>query len=344
MLYHNVLPAFAASVLATAAFADAPRVVTDIGPIHGLVAGVMDGVGEPFNVLPVGADPHDHALRPSEGRALQDAQVVFRTGSAMAPWLDRPLENLAGGATVVSLLEVEGIDLIERSEEGDHDDHAEHDEHAADDHAHDHAEHDHDDHDHAEEAAADHEDHEDHDGHDHAHDHGGIDPHAWLDPAIATTWVGTIAATLSDVDPANAQAYRANADALIADIAAARDEVAAMLADVPSRTYLAGHDAYGYLDRTFGLEPLGAVTDVHGEAPTPGHLSDLLERARAADLRCVLREPGETGALDTVIDGLSPTVVELDAAGSALEPGPGFYPALLRHVGSTFAGCLGATG
>ena len=52
------------------AFAEAPKVATDILPVHGLVSRVMQGVGTPDLILPPGADPHGYALRPSEASAL----------------------------------------------------------------------------------------------------------------------------------------------------------------------------------------------------------------------------------------------------------------------------------
>jgi zinc transport system substrate-binding protein len=110
-----------------------------------------------------------------------------------------------------------------------HDDHDHDDDHAHDDHDHDdHEEHAHDDHDH------DHDDddhdlittNDDHDhSHDHddhaGHDHGEHDPHAWLSPTNAATWLNLIAAELSAADPDNAGAYFANA-------AAAREEMEAL--------------------------------------------------------------------------------------------------------------------
>ena len=52
-----------------------PEVVASIAPVHSLVARVMQGVGEPYLLLPPGASPHDHALRPSDAAALQRAAL-----------------------------------------------------------------------------------------------------------------------------------------------------------------------------------------------------------------------------------------------------------------------------
>src|SRR6056297_668106 len=163
-----------------------PRVAVDIAPIHGLVAQVMAGVGDPDLVIPPGATPHGYSMRPSEARMLEAADLIIWAGPTLTPWLQAPIESLAGGAHQLRLLEVEGnVALSFRDgvtfEAHDHDheghDHEEHDheEHDHEDHdheAHDHEGHDHEGHDHEEH---DHEEH-DHEAHDHeAHDHEAHD-------------------------------------------------------------------------------------------------------------------------------------------------------------------------
>ncbi len=69
------------------AIADAPMVAVDIAPLHSLVSQVMDGVAEPELIISKGATPHSYALRPSEARALQDANVIFWIGEDLSPWL-----------------------------------------------------------------------------------------------------------------------------------------------------------------------------------------------------------------------------------------------------------------
>lgn len=114
-----------ASVLfsATAALAEVPRVVTDILPVQGIVAGVMDGIGEPAAILPPGADPHGYAMRPSDAAALEDADIVFWIGEDLTPWLAKPIGTLAGNAVSIELLDVDGTRLIEIEERDGNDDH-----------------------------------------------------------------------------------------------------------------------------------------------------------------------------------------------------------------------------
>ena len=73
----------------------APRVAADIAPVQSIAARVMAGVGEPGLILPPGASPHGYALRPSEARLLQDADLVVWVGPALTPWLADPIATLA---------------------------------------------------------------------------------------------------------------------------------------------------------------------------------------------------------------------------------------------------------
>ena len=87
----------------------APKVVASIKPVHGLVAGVMEGVGQPSLLVRGGGSPHSYSLRPSEARSLSEADLVFWVGDSLEGFLAKPLEALAGRARVVTLTEAPGI-------------------------------------------------------------------------------------------------------------------------------------------------------------------------------------------------------------------------------------------
>ena len=192
----NLFPTtLVATLLASAAWSDVPRVATDIAPVHSLVSRVMAGVGEADLVIPSGASPHAYSLRPSEAAALQDADIVFWIGPDLTPWLTDAIGTLASDATVQALMDVDGTIelpfrenvLFEAHSHADHDDHGhekdEH-EHAEGGHEHEHAQdaakqddHGHDEHAHEEHGHDDH-GHQDHAHDDHAHDEHSHDEHS----------------------------------------------------------------------------------------------------------------------------------------------------------------------
>jgi zinc transport system substrate-binding protein len=312
--------ALVAGTALSPALADAPRVATDIAPVHSLVARVMDGVGAPDLVMAAGASPHAYSLRPSEAAALQQADLVFWIGEDLTPWMEDAIATLAEGARVMSLLEVEGVTLLEFREGALFDGHDHEGDHDHEETGHDH-DHDHD------------RGHED-------HDHGAYDPHAWLSPDNASVWLDAIAAELAAVDPGNAAAYRANAAAARDELAATRVEVEARLGPVTDMRFVVFHDAYQYFERAFEISAAGAISLSDAADPSPARIAEIQERVRDEGISCVLAEPQfNPGLVATVLDGTEAATGVMDPLGAELEPGPGLYPQLLLNLADALAGC-----
>lgn len=329
-----IITSVLASQLATAAMAEVPLVVTDIPPVHSLVAMVMGDLGQPVLLLDQGGDAHDFQLRPSQAGAIADAGLVVWIGPEMSPWLDHVIDGGGTTAAVLGLLAAEGTYRQGYGEEagGDHEGH-DHAAKKAEGHDHDHGTekaHDHG----AEEAAEEAGDHE-------GHDHSGVDPHAWLDPHNAEAWVGLIAAELGRIDPANAATYAANAAAAAERIEALEAEVSATLAPVKDRPFVVFHEAYGYFAGHFGLTIAGAVAEGDAASPGAARLRELQEAAEGRAL-CVFPEANHDPALSAQLAEATGTRLggTLDPEGSALEPGAGLYPALLTGLAQTLAECL----
>lgn len=100
--------AFVILILPAAAQA-APAVLATIKPVHSLVAGVMEGVGQPELLIGGGLSEHSYALKPSDAARIAAARVVFWIGPDLETTLSGPLANLAGGARVVALENAPGL-------------------------------------------------------------------------------------------------------------------------------------------------------------------------------------------------------------------------------------------
>lgn len=363
-------------LLATQVQAEVPNVITDIAPVHSLAARVMQGVGEPSMVMPQGASPHHHSLRPSEARALSGSDLVIWIGEDLSPWLKGAIENLAPNARSLELLHLEGTHVLNFREEavfGDHDehdehhdDHDDHDDHGEDKHD-DHGEEDHkDEHDdhgqvkhghdehhddekeaHADEHGDEHKDehHDDHaeghvDEHGHAHAHDGHDPHAWLDPENAVFWLNAIATTLSEIDPANADVYAMNAKVGATEIEAAAEKIEAELVPVKDASFLVFHDAYQYFETAFGLNVTGALSVSDATPPSAARLAELREEIKEHGISCVFAEPQFNPNLVTAIAPEGTNTGILDPLGTNVPAGPNFYAAFLRSLADSATGCL----
>lgn len=116
---------------------DQPLVASTIKPVHALVYAVAGGQDAPLalrQLLPDGASPHHYALKPSDRQALGRARVVFRIGSSLEGFLDKPLASLPVNVLVVDLIAADGIrHLPNRTPHGHAEDvgssHAQHDPH-----------------------------------------------------------------------------------------------------------------------------------------------------------------------------------------------------------------------
>lgn len=319
------------SATGTAAMAEVPDVVVDILPVHSLVSTVMEGVGAPRLLIDQGADPHHVTLKPSQAKALQDADLVVWIGPEMTPWLSRAIEGTQTKAAQVALLHSEGTFLRDfASDESEGHGHT----HEGQGHSgHDHAGHDHSGHGHAA---------QDHAGHDHGHSHDGHDPHAWLDPANARHWLGVIAQALGAQDPENAARYSENANAAQMRLTVLDAEIATELAPLSDRAFIVAHDAYGYLTAHYGLSAVGSLASGDAAAPGAAHLRQIQAELDAKGVVCAFPEVGRDAAmLRVAIEGSTVKLGDaLDPEGRGLAAGPALYETLLRQTTAALVGCL----
>ena len=94
-------------VVGTSSATAAPKVIADIGPVAGLVQAVLGDSAEVTALVPANQSPHNAALRPSQARAAQEADLVIGIGPELTPGLWEKLDALAPNAQIISLLDVE---------------------------------------------------------------------------------------------------------------------------------------------------------------------------------------------------------------------------------------------
>jgi zinc transport system substrate-binding protein len=325
-------------------------VVASIKPVHSLVASVMQGIGEPVLLVKGTGSEHSYSLRPSEARALEQAEVVFWVGETMETFLLKPLRALAGNAKVVELWRVPGLTLLATREGGMWEAHEHGDEHAGTDtgqsegeHAEEHEKGDYAEH-HESEHAQEHEGENAEAEHDAGagHAHGETDMHIWLDPGNAKVLAAAIARALADADPSNGATYQANAERLRQRLDKLDRTLRDRLAAVTDRPYVVFHDAYQYFEHRYGVRAVGAITINPTVRPSAQRLGEIHERLERLDAACVFAEPQfEPTLVDTVIEGTSAKKGVLDPLGAALDAGPAQYFELLNSLGDSLIDCLG---
>ena len=294
------------------------KVVASIKPIHSLISYVMDGVGTPGLLVDGSSSPHTFQLKPSHATMLQEADIVFWIGEDLESFLETPLESIAKDAKQVTLMESENIEMLKFREKNVFDDH--------DDHGDEHDDHD--------EHGDEHDEHAHHDG----HNHGEFDIHFWLDPEIAKTIVQIAAKEMSEIDPANASKYEANA-------AKALNELDQLINDTRGKinkdaTYVVFHDAYQYFEQRFGIEVIGALTVNPEVLPGAKQLAEIREVIEHEGVNCLFSEPQFNPSIaETIASDTGVKAAVLDPLGAELEPGKDLYFDLISDMASSFESC-----
>ncbi|MBP2229904.1 zinc transport system substrate-binding protein [Azospirillum agricola] len=327
----TAFPVLALLAAASPVLAETPKVVVSIKPIHSLVASVMQGVGEPALLVRGGASPHTYTLKPSDAKALSAADLVVWVGPEMEGFLEKPLTSNAPKAKVLTLMTTPGMTLLDAREGGAWEAH---------DHGHDHTHGGHGHGDKAKDAAR-----KDAHGHDHDddHDHDEVNTHIWLDPANARRIVAATAEALAAKDPANAEAYRTNAERTAQSIDALDAELKAALAPVAAKPFVVFHDAYQYFEARYDLSAVGSITVNPDRRPSAKRLSAIRAKIAGLDAACVFAEPQfEPALVRTVVEGTRAKTGVLDPEGADLPEGPALYASLMRNLAAGLRGCLGA--
>lgn len=288
----------------------APKVVASIKPVHSLVAGVMGDLGKPVLLITGGGSPHGYTLRPSQARALSEADLVFWVGGGLETSLIKPLAALTGDhAQVIALAQAKEMQLLPARAGGPWRASQDAQDHGADTHVH----------------GAEHQ----------------ADLHLWLDPLNAIAIVRATATALSRADPGNAAAYRRNGAEMITKIEALDDEIAGKLAPVRGRPFIVFHDAYQYFEKRYRLSAAGAVAANPERPPGARRLSEIRARIAALGAVCVFTEPQFRPVLvDTLVAGSAVRSAVLDPLGTDLPAGPGAYFALMRGLAASLLECL----
>lgn len=201
----------------------------------------------------VGPDGDAHVYEPTPGdaKALTQADVVIVNGLAFEGWLERLIE--ASGTKAAIIVASDGVTPLAIAEEDHKDTHAE-------THGPGHGGHGH--------------------GHD-GHNHGDFDPHAWQSLQNGMIYVENITRALVAADPANADGYKARAQAYLTRLAALDTRLKAEFAALPAerRRLVTSHDAFGYFAAAYGLTvvaPQGVSTEAEASAADVARLIDLI--------------------------------------------------------------------
>jgi zinc transport system substrate-binding protein len=319
---------FATTIFTAPVLADQLRVVVDIPPVHGIVDGVLGSNASITTLIDSGIDPHNYTMKPSHAAAVSEADLIVLIGEALTPSLAEKLPSLANNAKIIELAEVPNVHLIAYQDaHDDHEDDAHHDDHAHKVH---------DEHDHGDAHHDDHDDDEHHDDEHDGHDHSGIDPHMWLDIENADVWAHTIAKSASELSPALTSDINANLAAFEQALIGLKSEMQTLTA----KPYSVSHDAFGYLEESFGIDHPQAVTNGMGLRPSPSDMAKLSAQIEETPPACMIIDPNDHTALAYALaEEYSIQTVEFSQIGEVVA-GENAYLNLMQGAVAAFKTCF----
>ena len=293
------------SNLSLAAQTTPPNVLASTRPIHSIVSAVMSGTTAPELLITGSASPHAYALKPSDARKLENAEIVFWIGPELEIFLQRPLETLAPAARVTALSDTPGLISLPIREGGLWEAH-EHEQLESN-----------------------------------GLGHLEMDPHFWLDPRNGAAMARSIAEILAQADPERAELYRGNAGGFTMRMAELDAELSARIEPARSQDYIVFHDAYQYFEARYGLSAIGSVSVAADRPAGTRRIVEIRNRIRETQVKCVFSPPQFSPRLiATLTENAETRSAVLDDLGTDITAGAGLYEALLVRMADDFLSCL----
>ena len=281
-------------------------VSTSFYPIQYLAEAIGGKLVKVSTVTPSNVEPHDFELSGKETASLGKADLIAYV-PGFQPSLDKAVKEIGSGPTVVDLSKPANLVHHEGVEE-EH----EHGEEATDGASATASA--------AATAQASEEGHDEHkDEHSHAEGEEGhdsdLDPHFWLDPDRMIKVAETLEASFAQIDPANANDYKAGLDKLKTALTNLDNQYKQGLSSCQHKTFITSHAAFGYMAERYGLTQ-ASISGIDPEAePSPAEMANIKSVVEKTGVKTIFTEElvsdtpakaiaAETGAETSVLSPL----------------------------------------
>lgn len=226
------------------------KVVTSFYPMYEFSKQVAGEHADVIGLIPAGVEPHDWEPSAKDMAEIKEADIFVYNG-LVEGWAEQALESAPNDKRVV-VEAIDGIQLIEAVE-----------------------------HDHEEEG---------HEEEGHEEELHSLDPHIWLSPVLAQQEVLAIQEAFEKADPANKDAYKANADAYISKLKELDDAFKSGLQGVKHTAFVTQHAAFGYLAKEYGLTQVPIAGLSPEQEPSPEQMAEVVAFAKEHQIKTILFE------------------------------------------------------
>lgn len=162
-------------------------------------------------------------------------------------------------------------------------------------------------------------------------------PHFLVDPVSTKIVAGEIADHLAQVDPADAELFKANLKRFNATVDQEMVEWQKLLAPYRGAKIVTYHKDFVYFAARFGLEIVEELEPKPGIAPSPAHLAKVISTMQATKARVILVQPYQNRkTAETVARQTGATVLDMPEQPGAI-PNTSTYFEMMDHLVKTLA-------
>ena len=143
---------------------------------------------------------------------------------------------------------------------------------------------------------------------------------------------------LSELDPANKNKYKANADKTIEVLDNLIKEVSQSLSKDIS--YVVFHDAYQYFEKRFEVTSAGALTLNPDVLPGAKQIVDIQSLIKEKNIKCIFSEPQyNPKIIETLASDTNISTGTMDPLGANLDRGVTMYSKLIMNIADSIKNC-----
>ncbi|MBI3592949.1 MAG: zinc ABC transporter substrate-binding protein [Nitrospirae bacterium] len=174
--------------------------------------------------------------------------------------------------------------------------------------------------------------------HNHERDHSAgkigrqADPHYWLDPVLVKNMADRIAGSLTRIDPAGGDFYKANAEAYKKELDFLNQEIKRKADRFMTKEYVTFHRAWDYFSKRYGLRVAGVIEESPGREPTPKDIAHIISELKRFRAKVVFAEPQFNPRIaEAVAKEAGARVLFLDPIGSPNAPDRDTYIKIMQY-------------
>jgi manganese/iron transport system substrate-binding protein len=206
-------------------------------------------------LIPAGTDPHVYQPKPSDRKAIEQANLILYNGYGFEPELIKLIQSTKNSTPKVAVGEI-AVPKPIKGEEHKHE-------------------------------------HKNREKGEEKNEPSESDPHVWHDVKNGVRMIEIIRDNLNKISPNNQAKYSSNAESMTRELTQLDSWIKAQIATIPAqqRKLVTTHDAMGYYATAYGIPLEGALQGISTEEkPTAGRVKELVDEIKKAAVPTIFAE------------------------------------------------------